>query len=91
MRPGVRDGGLFRMERRTSLSIGLGNGDLFRAVFGFSPGFIVPWRACREASAGVYFHGTIDDVLPIDQCSRRIVPELKRAKATASRLSRVRG
>jgi phospholipase/carboxylesterase len=60
-----------------SLSIGLANGDLFRAVFGFSPGFIVPGE--RAGKPPVFIsHGTIDNVLPIDQCSRRIVPELKR-------------
>jgi phospholipase/carboxylesterase len=60
-----------------SLSIGLANGDLFRAVFGFSPGFIVPGE--RVGKPPVFIsHGTIDNVLPIDECSRRIVPELKR-------------
>lgn len=60
-----------------SLSIGLANGDLFNAVFGFSPGFIVPGQ--RASKPPVFIsHGTIDNVLPIDQCSRVIVPELKR-------------
>ncbi len=59
-----------------SLSIGLANGDLFAAVFGFSPGFIVPGK--REGKPPVFIsHGTIDQVLPIDECSRRIVPQLK--------------
>ncbi len=60
-----------------SLSIGLANGDLFSAVFGFSPGFIIPGD--RTGKPPVFIsHGTVDNVLPIDQCSRRIVPELKR-------------
>jgi phospholipase/carboxylesterase len=60
-----------------SLSIGLANGDLFRAVFGFSPGFIVPGE--RAGKPPVFIsHGTIDNVLPIDECSRRIVPQLKK-------------
>jgi phospholipase/carboxylesterase len=60
-----------------SLSIGLANGDLFSKVFGFSPGFIVPGE--RAGKPPVFIsHGTIDPVLPIDQCSRRIVPQLKR-------------
>jgi phospholipase/carboxylesterase len=60
-----------------SLTLGLANGDLFSAVFGFSPGFIAP--APRVGKPPVFIsHGTIDPVLPIDQCSRRIVPELKR-------------
>jgi phospholipase/carboxylesterase len=60
-----------------SLSIGLANGDLFRAVFGFSPGFIVPGERIGKPPVFIS-HGTIDNVLPIDECSRRIVPELKR-------------
>jgi phospholipase/carboxylesterase len=60
-----------------SLSLGLANGDLFHAVFGFSPGFVIPGE--RKGKPPVFIsHGTIDNVLPIDQCSRRIVPELKR-------------
>ncbi len=60
-----------------SLSIGLCNGDLFNAVFGFSPGFIAP--GTRIGKPPVYIsHGTIDNVLPIDQCSRRIVPQLQK-------------
>lgn len=59
-----------------SLSIGLSNGDLFAAVFGFSPGFIAP--GTRVGKPPVFIsHGTIDQVLPIDECSRRIVPQLK--------------
>jgi phospholipase/carboxylesterase len=59
-----------------SLSLGLANGDLFSAVFGFSPGFVVD--LVRIGKPPVYIsHGTIDNVLPIDECSRRIVPQLK--------------
>ena len=58
-----------------ALSVGLTNGDLFSAVIAFSPGF---------ASAGALVgkprvfesHGTSDQVLPIDQTSRLIVPWL---------------
>jgi predicted esterase len=60
-----------------SLSIGLANGDLFRAVFGFSPGFVVPGERIGKPPVFIS-HGTIDNVLPIDQCSRQIVPALKR-------------
>ena len=60
-----------------SLSIGLSNGDLFSAVFGFSPGFVA--REPRAGKPPVFIsHGTLDRVLPIDMCSRLIVPELKR-------------
>ncbi len=59
-----------------SLSLGLGNGDLFAAVFGFSPGFIVDLD--RFGKPPVFIsHGTVDNVLPIDECSRRIVPQLR--------------
>ena len=59
-----------------SLSIGLANGDFFRAVLGFSPGFIVPGD--RAGKPPVFIsHGVQDNVLPIDSCSRRIVPQLK--------------
>lgn len=59
-----------------SLSLGLANGDLFAAVFGFSPGFIVDLD--RVGKPPVFIsHGTIDNVLPIDECSRRIVPKLR--------------
>jgi phospholipase/carboxylesterase len=60
-----------------SLSLGLANGDLFSAVLGFSPGFVVNLK--RAGKPPVYIsHGTVDQVLPIDECSRRIVPQLKR-------------
>jgi phospholipase/carboxylesterase len=59
-----------------SLSLGLANGDLFAAVFGFSPGFVVDLP--RAGKPPVFIsHGTIDNVLPIDECSRRIVPQLR--------------
>ena len=59
-----------------ALSIGLANGDLFSAVFGFSPGFVVPGE--RNGKPPVFMsHGTIDPVLPIDECSRVIVPQLR--------------
>ena len=61
-----------------SLSIGLANGDMFCAVFGFSPGVIVPGEF-RGHPPVFISHGTADQVLPIDPCSRRIVPALKGA------------
>ena len=60
-----------------SLSVGLANGDLFGAVFGFSPGFIVPEEFKGKPPVFIS-HGTVDPILPIDECSRRIVPGLKR-------------
>ena len=61
-----------------ALSLGVANGELLRHVLAFSPGFVVP-AAQRGAPRLFVAHGTRDDVLPIDACSRRIVPALRRA------------
>jgi predicted esterase len=62
-----------------ALGVGLTNGDLFQRVVAFSPGFILPIDA--HARPHVFIsHGTRDRILPINQCSRRIVPELERAR-----------
>ena len=61
-----------------ALSLGITNGDLFTHVLAFSPGFIAP--AGQEGSPHVFVsHGTRDGWLPIDRCSRVIVPRLERA------------
>ena len=61
-----------------ALSLGLTNGDLFTHVLAFSPGFAAPAR--RVGSPRIFVsQGTRDPVLPIDRCSRRIVPTLQRA------------
>ena len=61
-----------------ALSLGLTNGDLFTRVIAFSPGFAAP--AVRRGKPRVFVsHGTRDRVLPIDRCSRRIVPRLEGA------------
>jgi predicted esterase len=59
-----------------ALSVGLTNGDLFSDVLAFSPGFIAPGRLAEEPRVFIS-HGTHDPVLPIDRCSRRIVPRLQ--------------
>ena len=61
-----------------ALSIGITNGDLFRHVMAFSPGFMAPETA-RGRPRCFVSHGTGDAVLPIDRTSRRIVPQLERA------------
>lgn len=58
------------------LSLGVINGDLFTHVIAFSPGFIAPVSP-RGRPKIFISHGTKDDVLPIDPCSRRIVPRLR--------------
>lgn len=61
-----------------ALSLGLTNGGLFTHVLAFSPGFMAPGE--QEDAPRVYIsHGVRDAVLPIDACSRRIVPRLRRA------------
>ena len=69
---GVSDGASY------ALSIGLTNGDLFEAVIAFSPGFIAPGELIGRPRIFVS-HGVTDPILPIDGCSRRIVPLLKEA------------
>jgi phospholipase/carboxylesterase len=61
-----------------ALSLGITNGGLFTHIIAFSPGFMVPTR--QEGEPRIYIsHGTHDAVLPIDRCSRRLAPQLKRA------------
>jgi phospholipase/carboxylesterase len=61
-----------------ALSLGLANGDLFTHVLAFSPGFMAP--GARSGSPRIFVsHGIRDRWLPIDSCSRRIVPQLERA------------
>ena len=61
-----------------ALSLGTANGDLFRYIAAFSPGFLV--RKSPQGSPHIFVsHGTQDQVLPIDQTSRRIVPRLRLA------------
>src|SRR5215213_6869975 len=56
-----------------ALSLGLANGDLFSHVLAFSPGFLAPTGQMGSPRIFVS-HGTQDGWLPIDSCSRRIVP-----------------
>lgn len=61
-----------------ALSLGVTNGDLFTHVAAFSPGFMAP--ASQHGAPRIFIsHGTGDQVLPIDRCSRRVVPMLEGA------------
>jgi predicted esterase len=61
-----------------ALSLGIMNGGLFTHVIAFSPGFMAPAR--QEGAPRLFIsHGTADTVLPVDACSRRIVPRVSRA------------
>lgn len=61
-----------------ALSLGLTNGDLFTHIIAFSPGFVMPPTE-RDKPRIFISHGTRDEILPISNCSRRIVPRLERA------------
>ena len=59
-----------------ALSLGLINGDLFQQVVAFSPGFLV--SGARVGQPRIFIsHGTADQILPIEQTSRLIVPGLR--------------
>ena len=61
-----------------ALSLGITNGDLFNRIIAFSPGFMAP--AEQRGKPLIFIsHGKRDKVLPIDKCSRRIVPQLQSA------------
>lgn len=59
-----------------ALALGLTNGDLFSRLLALSPGF-APADTRRGTPRIFVTHGVQDTVLPIDQCSRRIVPALR--------------
>ena len=61
-----------------ALGLGLANGDLFRQVLAFSPGFIPPGAKPSGKPRIFLSHGTNDEILPIANCSRRLAPELRR-------------
>ena len=61
-----------------ALSLGVTNGDLFSHVVAFSPGFLAP--GAQQGAPGIFVsHGVADAVLPIERCSRRLVPALREA------------
>ena len=61
-----------------ALSLALMNGDLFTHALCFSPGFCAPVRFAGRPALFVS-HGTEDEILPIEACSRRLMPKLNRA------------
>jgi phospholipase/carboxylesterase len=61
-----------------ALSLGLANGDLFTHVLAFSPGFVVVDEQVGRPHIFVS-HGRDDRVLPVDACSRSLVPRLEKA------------
>jgi phospholipase/carboxylesterase len=59
-----------------ALSLGLINGLLFSDILAFSPGFMAP-TLVEDAPRIFVSHGVHDTVLPIDRCSRALVPRLR--------------
>lgn len=59
-----------------ALSLGLINGDFFKSIVAFSPGFVIDGNAHGKPRIFIS-HGTRDHILPIDRCGRRIAGELK--------------
>lgn len=67
---GISDGASY------ALSMGIGNGDLFRHIAAFSPGVMSP--AERHGNPRIFIsHGTRDTTMPIDDTSRKFVPRLE--------------
>jgi phospholipase/carboxylesterase len=63
-----------------ALSLGIINGDLFKDVLAFSPGFIISSDRKPLGAPHIFIsHGTEDRVLPIIQTSRQLVPLLREA------------
>lgn len=60
-----------------ALSLGRINGDAFPCVAAFSPGFVIDGTPAGKPEFFIT-HGTADTILPIERCSRRIVPALQR-------------
>jgi phospholipase/carboxylesterase len=69
---GVSDGASY------ALTLGLSNGDVFPTVLAYSPGFLAVPEPVGQPRVYVS-HGTADRVLPIDACSRSLVPVLRQA------------
>lgn len=62
-----------------ALGLGMANGDLFNSVMAFSPGFVPNGAQPNGKPRFFVSHGTTDEILPIGQCSRMLVPRLTRA------------
>lgn len=60
-----------------AITLGLINGDLFTRVVAWSPGFYVDGPVNGRPRFYIS-HGRADEILPIDRCSRVIVPRLQK-------------
>jgi phospholipase/carboxylesterase len=77
--PGSRPWAVAGFSDGATYALGLGraNGHLFSHVLAFSPGFLIPTHPAGTPRIFVS-HGRSDRVLPIDACSRVLVPQLRR-------------
>jgi len=76
VRPGTYALAGFSDGASYALSVGVANGDLVDAVVAFSPGFMA--QLLRTGWPPLFVsHGDADRVLPVDRCSRRLVPRLE--------------
>ncbi|HYC02376.1 MAG TPA: alpha/beta hydrolase-fold protein [Azospirillaceae bacterium] len=73
-----------------ALMLGMANGDRFRHVLAWSPGFIPPGGRTVAGASFFLTHGNEDTVLDIDRCSRRILTELRR-RGRDARLAEFQG
>jgi phospholipase/carboxylesterase len=64
-----------------ALSLGLSNGNLFKKVIAFSPGFVLVKKSQGKPPVFIT-HGIDDPILPIETASRSIVPALEQAGYT---------
>ena len=60
-----------------AVSLGLINGDLFRSVVAFSPGYVIAEGESHGKPRFFISHGTNDHILPIDKCGRSVAFFLK--------------
>jgi len=67
---GISDGATY------ALSLGLSNGDIFGSIIAFSPGGVAVQELVGKPRL-FFSHGTQDPILPIDSCSRVLVPNLR--------------
>ena len=59
-----------------AITLGLINGDLFKRVAAFSPGFVI--EGAQQGKPSFFIsHGKRDRILPIERCGRRIAGDLK--------------
>jgi predicted esterase len=62
-----------------AIGLGISNGDLFRSVMAFSPGFVPPGVERSGRPRILISHGRKDQILPFENTTGQMVPLLKQA------------